>query len=62
MLCSDCNVVMGITGTTYEKKKNNRDRGYRRFNKCPKCKKKIYNNSDNFQEHLAKASEKSRSM
>lgn len=53
---------MGITGTTYEKKKNNRDRGYRRFNKCPKCKKKIYNNSENFQEHLVKASDKSRSI
>lgn len=53
---------MSITGTTYEKKKKKRDRGYRRFNKCPKCKSKIYNNSENFQELLVKASEKSRSM
>ncbi len=54
---------MSITGTTYHKKKNrhNQDKPtYKRYNECPKCHDKAYNNSDNFQEILAKASEKCR--
>lgn len=52
MWCKNCNVVMSITGTTYQQKKNNHDKGYKRFNKCPKCGDIVYNNSLNFQETL----------
>lgn len=52
MICKNCKVVMGITGTTYQKKRNKHDKGYRRFNKCPKCGDMAYNNSPNFQETL----------
>lgn len=55
MWCKNCNIVMAITGTTYEMNKN-KDGQYkhvhRRFCKCPKCNAKSYNNSPNFQEKL----------
>ena len=49
---------MSVTGTAYEQKKNNRDKGYRRYNQCPKCGDKSFNDSLNFQECLAVASGK----
>lgn len=57
--CKNCNVIMSITGTTYQKKKNNHDKGYKRYNKCPKCGDKVYNNSPNFQEVLSVEIERS---
>lgn len=45
MLCKRCLVIMK-SGTTYEQKNQNNKR-YKRFNKCPKCHEKIYNNSPN---------------
>lgn len=66
MWCKDCNVVMSIAGTTYQKKekdKHNKDIStYKRYNECPKCHDKIYNNSGNFQEILLKVSEKCRNI
>ena len=55
MWCKKCNVVMSITGTTYEQKKDKDGKynpAHRRFCKCPKCNEKIYNSSPNFQEEL----------
>lgn len=60
MLCRDCNVVMK-TGTSYQQKKNGKDKGWKRYNECPKCHTKLYNNSPNFQEILEHTMEKSRS-
>lgn len=51
MWCRDCNVVMK-TGTSYQQKKNDRDKGWRRYNECPICHTKLYNNYPNFQELL----------
>ena len=54
MLCRRCMVVMK-PGTTYEKKKDERNSGdivHQRFCQCPRCKERIYNNSSNFQETL----------
>ena len=65
MLCKNCNVVMSITGTTYQKKRDRDGRNkstYKRYNECPKCHDKIYNNSANFQEILVNISEKSRNI
>jgi len=57
MWCKNCNVVMSITGTTYEQQKNGRNKGYKRYNQCPKCSDRVYN-SQNFQEFLVIASGK----
>lgn len=51
---------MSITGTTYKQRKNKSDKGYKRYNECPKCGDRVYNNSPNFQEVLEKVSEKSK--
>ena len=55
MKCRYCKVEM-ISGTTYKRKKNKDDKGYKRFRECPKCKDKIYTNTANFQEALTKNS------
>lgn len=55
MICKRCNVLMDITGTTYEKRKNNSGKDqliHKRYEKCPKCNMKKYNSSSNFQETL----------
>lgn len=59
MICKRCMVIME-SGTQYHQKKNNKDMGYRRYNKCPKCYDKVYNNSPNFQETLVRELEKSK--
>ena len=51
MLCRDCNVVMK-TGTSYQQKRNDKDKCWKRFNKCPKCHTKFYTKAPNFQEVL----------
>lgn len=53
MLCKKCNVLMGISGTSYRRKENKEDKGYARYNECPKCNYRKYNNNlPNFQETL----------
>ena len=52
-------MVVMKTGTSYEHKKDN-NKGYRRFDECPKCHEKIFNNAPNFQENLVKETEKNR--
>ena len=59
MFCKRCMTVMG-TGTEYYPKKDDRDKGYRRYHKCKKCGDKVYTKEPNFQECMNKASEKSR--
>ena len=56
MWCRDCNVVMK-TGTSYQQKKNDRDKGWKRYNECPRCHTKLYNNPSNFQEVLNRMTE-----
>ena len=58
MLCRRCMVVMR-SGTSYEQRKGN-SKGYRRFDECPKCHDKVFNNTLNFQETLARETEKRR--
>ena len=52
--------VMG-TGTRYEHKKGQDKSSYRRYFECRKCHDRIYTNASNFQEMLARESEKSKS-
>jgi len=60
---------MGITGTTYEKKKKDnsgnsgesKDIIHKRYCKCPICHNKVYNNSENFQELLKEELRKKKS-
>lgn len=59
MLCRRCLIVME-TGTEYYPRKNEKDKGYRRFYKCKKCHKKLYTKESNFQELIMKSLEKSR--
>lgn len=56
MLCRRCMEVMR-SGTLYEQK-NRSNKGYRRYNECPKCHEKVFNNSPNFQEYLGKETQK----
>lgn len=56
MLCKRCMAVMK-SGTLYEQKNDNK-KGYRRYDECPKCHDKVFNNLPNFQETLAKETEK----
>lgn len=49
MLCNKCKVMMK-SGTTYEQK-NGHDTA-KRYDECPKCHDKKYNNLPNFQELL----------
>ena len=55
MICGRCMVVMK-SGTTYEHK-NGQDTA-KRYDKCPKCHDKKYNNVPNFQESLVKVAQK----
>jgi len=57
MICKKCGIVME-SGTEYNPKRDNRDKGYRRYSKCRKCCNKIYNSSPNFQEILGNESVK----
>lgn len=59
MLCKRCMVVMRI-GTEYHPKKNEKDKGFRRFHECKKCGDKVFTKEPNFQECMNKATEKSR--
>lgn len=58
MLCNRCMVVME-TGTTYEQRKDGRSSA-RRYYECKKCHDKVYTKEPNFQELLAKESERSK--
>jgi len=51
MLCKRCNIAMDISGTRYEKRKNNREEQflYKRYKECRKCHTRVYDNSSNFQ-------------
>lgn len=49
MICRICKVPM-VSGTTYEHR-NGRDTA-KRYDECPNCHDKKYNNSPNFQETL----------
>lgn len=55
MTCGRCMVVMK-SGTTYEHK-NGQDSA-KRYDECPKCHDKRYNNAANFQESLSRATQK----
>ena len=55
MICGRCMVVMK-SGTTYEHK-NGQDTA-KRYDECPKCHDKRYNNAPNFQESLVRATQK----
>ena len=55
MWCKNCNLMLSVTGTSYHKKENNNDKGYKRYNECPKCHYKKFNNGLNFQEIMDKA-------
>lgn len=46
MVCKECNIQM-ISGTTYEC--NGRNISNRRFDECPKCHFRKYNNGINLQ-------------
>lgn len=61
MWCKRCNVIMSISGTLYHPKENKNDKGYKRYNKCPNCGYKKFNNGLNFQEIIEKEIRKSRS-
>lgn len=62
MWCRRCNVIMNISGTSYHPKENNKDKGYRRYNKCPICHYRKYHNGLNFQEVINKEIQKSKSI
>lgn len=55
MICGRCMVVMK-SGTSYEHK-NGQDTA-KRYDECPKCHDKRYNNAPNFQESLVRATQK----
>lgn len=55
MICGRCMVVMK-SGTTYEQR--NGKGSSKRYDECPKCHDKRYNNSPNFQESLIRATQK----
>ncbi len=59
MWCKKCKIIMG-TGTEYHPKKDNRDKGYRRYHECRRCGEKIFTKEPNFQESINKVSEKCR--
>ena len=49
MLCNRCKVIMK-PGTSYEQRKGGHTA--KRYDECPKCGDRKYNNSSNFQEIL----------
>lgn len=51
---------MSISGTLYHKKENKNDKGYKRYDECPSCHYRKYNNGLNFQEIMNKEIQKSR--
>lgn len=51
---------MSISGTSYEPKKNKEDKGYRRYDECPGCHYRKYNNGLNFQEIMDKEIQRSK--
>lgn len=51
-------MVVMKSGTSYEQKKNGNRKRYKRYDECPKCHEKIFSNAPNFQETLAKETEK----
>lgn len=55
MICRTCNVVMK-SGTSYDHK--NGKSSSKRYDECPKCHFKKYNNSTNFQELLVEEYQK----
>lgn len=59
MQCKRCMVVMK-TGTSYEQKQGYNKPSHKRFCECKKCHDRVYVSSFNFQEVLARESEKSR--
>lgn len=59
MLCKRCMVVMG-TGTRYEQGRGKNKPSYKRFFECNECHDRVYVNTLNFQEVLAKESSKNR--
>lgn len=61
MWCRKCNVIMSILGSLYEPKKNKNDKGYRRYEECPSCHYRKYNNGLNFQEVMNKEIQKNKS-
>ena len=52
---------MNILGTSYDSKKNKEDKGYRRYDECPSCHYRKYNNGLNFQEVMDNEIQKNRS-
>lgn len=61
MWCRKCNVIMDMSGTSYRIKENKDDRGYRRYDECPSCHYRKYNNGLNFQEVMNREMQKNRS-
>ena len=51
---------MSISGTSYHRKENKNDKGYRRYDECPNCHHRKYNNGLNFQEVMNKEIQKNR--
>lgn len=51
---------MSISGTSYHRKENRNDKGYKRYDECPSCHYRKYNNGLNFQEIMNKEIQKSR--
>ena len=51
---------MSISGTSYESKKNKEDKGYQRYDECPGCHYRKYNNGLNFQEVMNREVQKNK--
>ncbi len=60
MWCRKCKVVMGILGTSYHRKENGSNKGYKRYHECPSCHYRKYNNGMNFQEVINREIQKNR--
>ena len=58
MWCRKCNTIMSTSGTSYYPKENNHDKGYQRYDECPSCNYRKYNNGLNFQEVMNRAIQK----
>lgn len=52
---------MNISGTSYKPKENKGDKGYQRYDECPSCHYRKYNNGLNFQGVMNREIQKSRS-
>lgn len=51
---------MSISGTSYEPKKHKDNKGYQRYDECPSCHYRKYNNGLNFQEIMNKEIQKNK--